>query len=81
MKNITILFFLFCVCGCTSLDADKVNTWVTDSHYARYQEKINALEKNYLEEKITYSRFLEKKKELDEQYDFEVKEREQRMHE
>ncbi len=79
MKKIFTLFLIVFFIGC-AYDADKVRTWVTDTHYARYQEKVDALEKDYLDGGITYAKFIEKKKELDEQYDHEVREREKRMH-
>ena len=46
-----------------------------DAHFADYQEKLDALESDYLKKKITYADYLQKKKEIDEKYNKEVQER------
>lgn len=81
MKNIILFIFLLLILGC-SAGREKLETYIEepkylieDPHFAAYQGKRDALEHEYLGKKITYAEYLERKKELDDQYEKEVKER------
>lgn len=78
-----ILFFLMIIglMGC-SVGQEKLETYLEnpetilkDPHFAEYQANMDALESEYLAKKITYAEYLERKKELDEKYTKEVKDR------
>lgn len=46
-----------------------------DPHYADYREKMDALESSYLQKKITYVEYQDKKKDLEDQYTDQVNKR------
>ena len=77
------LFILFTsfTAGC-SVGKEKFETYlnepkyfIQDPHFAKYQEKRDALESEYLQKKITYAQYIERKDQLDEEYTKEVEER------
>ena len=72
-----VFMFLFLGCAYTK---EELTTLVKDPHYAKHQGQLDELEKSYLDKKITYAEYLEKKKQLEENYDKEVKERENIIH-
>ena len=83
MKKIFMFLMLICLVGCTEKIrsyVDEPQTLLRDPHFAEYNNNAKALERSYLDGKITYAVYLEKKKELDEKYEKEVKEREAGMH-
>src|SRR3990167_8981090 len=83
MRKIFMFFILISLIGCTEKIrsyVDEPQTLLRDPHFAEYNEKAKALERTYLDGSITYAVYLEKKKELDEQYEKEVKSRESAMH-
>ena len=49
---------------------------IMDPHFGDYQQKASDLESDYLNKKMTYVEYLQKKKDLDNGYSKEVKERE-----
>lgn len=77
MKKILIVVFMFLFFGCTK---EELKTFVKDPHYAKSQEELDALEKSYLNKEISYAVYLERKNELEGNYDNEVKERENIIH-
>ena len=85
-KKMILLFLASTLAGCTYAGErelrDYINepsTIVKDPHFANYQEKLDAVEKEYLEKKITYAQYLEQKTALDDQYNKEVKERNEKI--
>jgi len=79
MKKASFALLIFLLAGCT-YGTEQIKTLVADPHYAKYQEKLNHLEKSYLDTNITYSEYLEKKQQLEDDYTKEVKEREDIIH-
>ncbi len=85
-KKMILLSFASLILGCTyagerelSDYIDEPSVIVQDPHFANYKEKLDAVEKEYLEKKITYAQYLEQKAALDDQYNKEVKERNQKI--
>lgn len=85
-KKMILLFLVSVLAGCTYAGerelSDYINepaTIVKDPHFANYKEKLDAIEKEYLEKKITYAQYLEQKTALDDQYTKEVKERDEKI--
>ena len=81
-----LLFLASAIVGCTYAGErelrDYINepaTIVQDPHFGNYKEKLDALEKQYLEKEITYAQYLEQKTALDDQYTKEVEERNQKI--
>ena len=71
-KYFLILIVLFFI-GCNYLDNPE--TLLKDPHYSGYKEKSDALEHEYLQGKIAYPQYLERKKQLDDDYAKEVQDR------
>ncbi len=71
---LSALFFFGCAYG-----GEQLETWVKDPHYTHYREQLDTLEKSYLSEQISYSEYIDKKQQLEAQYDKEVKERENKI--
>ena len=81
-----LLFLASVLVGCTYAGerelSDYINepsTIVQDPHFTNYKEKLDAVEKEYLEKKITYAQYREQKTALDDQYNKEVAERNQKI--
>ena len=82
MKKIILSFLFFCLAGC-STGQEKLRTYleepeylIKDPHFAAYKQQLDNLDREYyLEKKMTYVEYLEKKKEIDAQYEKEVKQR------
>ena len=66
-------------CGC-SYSTEKIKTLMADPDYTRHQEELGNLEKSYLDKKMTYSEYLEKKKQLEDHYTKEMQAREEKIH-
>jgi len=86
LKRMMLLFLASAIVGCTYAGErelrDYINepsTIIRDPHFANYKEKLDAIEKEYLEKKITYAQYLERKTALDDQYDKEVEERNRKI--
>lgn len=79
MKKGIILFFIFVFAGC-SYGGEQLKTWIEDPHYMDYRQNRDELESSYLKGEITYAEYLESKKQMDDDYDREVREREQKIH-
>ncbi len=78
-KFLVVLCVAVLVAGCAESFrkyVEEPNTIFRDPHYAQYQEKLRALEHEYLVDEIDYATYLERKNDLDEQYAKEVQERE-----
>ena len=80
-RNFLFFLILAGLTGC-SVGQEKLETYlenpgtiIKDPHFAQYQQNLDSLESEYLAKKITYAEYLERKKELDEKYTKEVKER------
>ena len=71
--------------GCGFGVEDKIETLMKDplkdAHYAQHQQALDELEHRYLQKQISYPEYQDKKKELEENYDKEVKMREEKIHE
>ena len=73
---------LLCFClvlflaGCTTVGTEEVKNIVTDPHFAGYQRNMDELESFYLKGEINYADYLKKKKQMEDEYNKEVKQRE-----
>lgn len=79
MKNILVVLLVVFFAGCaeTSQRIDSIvddpGTIFQDPDFAAYEQELNALEKQYLQKEITYAQYLEGRKQLEENYEREVK--------
>ena len=80
MKKGIILFIVLLLGGC-SYGTEQLKTLLEDPHYMEYRDNRDKLEKSYLDGDITYAQYLDSKKQLDDDYDREVREREEKLHE
>ena len=79
MKKILMVFLVVIFAGCAETwrgYMEEPQTILRDPHYAQYQDKLRGIEHAYLINEIDYATYLQKKKELDEQYSKEIKDRE-----
>ena len=82
MKNILafVVVLLLSSSGCSSQKImsymEEPETLLKDPHYEGYKQDLNNLEKDYLDKKIEYAKYLEKRKEIEEKYSKEVQTRE-----
>ena len=74
-KGILLLLVLVFL-GCSSSPTEQFKTLVSDPHYAQYKQKLDDLEHQQLSGAIGYAEYLERKKQIDEDYTKEVQERE-----
>ena len=81
-KNYFMFFALVMFMGCTYKGQQDVETYLDepatilrDPHFANYEQARDHLESEYLQKKISYADYLEKKKVLDDQYSKEVQTR------
>ena len=82
MKKIFgLLSILAILAGCSSYNADNLSDFLKDPHFAKHQEALDELEHEYLQKKITYAEYQTRKKDLENNYDREVKIREGKIHE
>ena len=78
MKKLLIVLFVVFVSGCAStterLEAivDDPGAILQDPGYASYQQKLDDLEKQQLQKKITYDEYLKQKNKIEEDYAREV---------
>ncbi len=86
MKKFLAGCFILAVFSGCSAGTERIKTFITDPpsllqdpHYAQHQTAMNDLEKEYLHKQITYAEYLEKKKQLEEDYTREVQARERDM--
>ena len=79
MRKMIVLYLIFLLWGC-SYGTEKLKTLVTDPHYAGHQKDLDELEKSYLDGKLTYPQYLDKKKQLEDGYAKEVQTREEIIH-
>ncbi|MCR4337357.1 MAG: hypothetical protein NUV91_06080 [Candidatus Omnitrophica bacterium] len=79
MKNV----FLFLLCGLAMVFAgcetllNEPGSLLTDPQFTEYDQKMKEAESSYLKKEITYAEYLEKKKELDQDYNEEANKRKQ----
>jgi Tfp pilus assembly protein PilP len=85
MKKSIMLLLTLVLVGCT-YGTEKLQTYldepkylIQDRHFDKYKTKRDALESEYLQKKITYAEYIERKKMLDENYAKEVQERDAKM--
>ncbi len=85
-NKMTLLFLTLALAGCTYAGERELGDYihepsaiVQDPHFANYKEKLDDLEKQYLDKEITYAQYLEQKTVLDDQYSKEVTERGQKI--
>ena len=82
MRRIVLCYLVLLTAGCSN-GAEHLKTLIQDPlrdpHYAEYQQKTAELESIYLGKKITYAEYVEQKKGLDDQYEKEVKERNEKI--
>ena len=73
MNKILLGIVFLCVAGCSYLDDPK--TILKDPHYAAYHEKLETLESSYLNNEMAYAEYLQKKKDIEDMYGKEVRDR------
>ena len=80
-KYVMLIAAIF-VAGCTYKGEQNLETYIDepatilrDPHFTNYEQASEHLESQYLQKKISYAEYLEKKKELDDQYSKEVQKR------
>lgn len=79
MRMLVVGLLLFSLSGCAN-GSERIPRWVKDPHYTRHLEKMDDLERSRLAGEVSYVEYLEKKKQLESQYDDEVKKREDTIH-
>ena len=81
MNRMIIILFVALLAGCTYTGQNPENyfddpaTILQDPHFGSYQQQGDELERQYLEKKMTYADYLEKKRVLDDKYSKDVKKR------
>ncbi len=79
MRKILMIGLLLAVVGC-AYTQEEVKEFVRDPHYMQYQQKLNDVERLYLDDKISYPEYLKRKEQIDNQYTKEVQNREGIIH-
>ena len=77
MRKYALIVAVVLLVGC---ETEQIKSFVKDPHYTHYQESLDDLEQSYLKKEISYARYLEQKKEIDDNYAKEVQEREDIIH-
>ncbi len=87
MKKMIVLFLAVIVTGC-AYQGQKVREYfkspkafIQDPHFVKYREQRNALESQYLQKKISYAEYIQQRDALDENYEKDVQERDQKIEE
>ena len=81
MKKIMLIFLVAMMSGCSYGDngfqeiVDDPGMLLKDPHFAQHQQQLDNLEHSYLRKEITYAKYLEEKRRLEDQYDGEVQHR------
>ena len=81
MNRMIIILSVALLAGCTYTGQNPENyidepaTILQDPHFGSYQQQGDELERQYLEKKMTYADYLEKKRVLDDKYSKDVKKR------
>jgi len=77
MKTLLLVLLCALLAGCSSANSflDDPGSILKDPHFAEYQRKEVNLERSYLHGQIDYAEFLERKKQLDEDYARDVQSR------
>ena len=79
MKQGLIILFLVLLAGCAETTnrlesiVDDPGTILQDPGFANYQQKQDDLEKEYLQKKITYAEYLQRKNKIEEDYARDIK--------
>ena len=85
MKKVIGLMAVLFLTGCGLEMQNKIETLMKDplkdQHYAQHQQALDDLEHEYLQKQISYTDYEQKKKELEDTYEKEVKMREEKIHE
>ena len=76
MKGVILSLFLIGLIGCSTYETEQMQSFLADPHYGKYVEKLDALEKKHLDGTMSYSEYLEQKKQVDDTYAKEVQQRE-----
>lgn len=61
------------LCGCSA--HDKVRNIIRDQEFADYQKELDNLEKDYLHKRMSYADYLEKKQQVEENYEQQISSR------
>lgn len=81
MNKLWVVGLVMLLAGCTyegkSLESylEEPESIIKDPHYGEYQAKLDALESQYLHKEISYAEYVGKKKELEDIYTKEVRDR------
>ena len=76
MRITAVLLYLFFLSGCAERIesiVDDPGTILQDPGFAGYQQRLDALESQYLRKEMTYAEYLERKKAIDESYEQEIR--------
>ena len=78
MKKIIFVLAVFLVGGCSNMDSyfKHPETAFKDPHFLEYQKKSEELESLYLRKALDYNEYQERQKQLNEEYEQQVEERE-----
>ncbi len=75
MKKVFVFVLAVLIMGCAYGE-----NFLKDPHYMDYREDLDRLESSYLTGEIGYAQYLREKRALDEEYEKEVKDREEKIH-
>ena len=70
MKRYLGIFSLLLIVGCSA--ADPVKNIIRDKEFATYSETLDQLESDYVQKKITYAEYLEKKQKVEDNYQQQI---------
>ena len=70
MKRYLWVVGLFFIIGCTA--SEPVQNIIRDKEFASYSETLDQLESDYLQKKISYADYLEKKKNVENNYQQQI---------
>lgn len=70
MKRYAMVVALIFIVGCTA--AEPVENIIRDKEFTSYRETLDQLESDYLQKKISYADYLEKKKNVENNYQQQI---------
>lgn len=73
MKFAIMFVVVLALAGCTH--DNPVQHLIQDQEFAGYKETLDQLEKDYLRKRITYADYLQKKQQVDEEYQKQIETR------
>jgi len=67
MKNLIVFFLAVGLLGFAGC-ADNLETLIQDDAFHEYEQKLDSVEKAYLDKQITYAEYLEQRREIEDEY-------------